>query len=167
MPPWPAVAVSGGGRDKGRRGIAVMINPYLAFATDIDVIERTLAGNSWNRGDKMGGGRSLRSTLAARGTIHCVGESANAPLALKISSASSSAYVRGGSKLPVNDGVGYVRSRGRSGLDPAKGRRTRVGLDGIPIQDTANPSPANPRPAGPRPALTASRDNDITKRSFV
>jgi hypothetical protein len=71
------------GRDRGRRGIAVTINSYLVFSTDIDVVERTLAENSWDRGDKMGGGRSPRSTLAARGTIHYVEGSVNEPLALK------------------------------------------------------------------------------------
>ena len=101
MSPQPAITVSGGGRDKGGRGIAVMINDYLAFSTDIDLVERTLTGKSWDRGDKMGGGRRPRSSHAARGTIHCVGESVNEHLALKTYSASSSAYVR------VGSGTGY------------------------------------------------------------
>jgi hypothetical protein len=54
-PSRSAVAVSGG-RDKGGRGIAATINDYLAPSTDIDLVERTLAGKSWDRGDKMGGG---------------------------------------------------------------------------------------------------------------
>ena len=82
MSPWPAVVVSGG-RDKGRHGIAVMINDLAAFSTDLDLVERTLAGKLRDRGDKMGGGRTPRFTLAARGTIQCVAESMNEHMALK------------------------------------------------------------------------------------
>ncbi len=127
MSPQPAITVSGG-RDKGGCGIAVMINDYLAFSTDIDLVERTLAGKSWDRGDKMGGGRRPRSSLAARGTIHCVGGSVNEQLALKTYSASSSAYVRVGSRTEVSDGCENVAFRGDTvaKLRPQKNRVTLI-----------------------------------------